>query len=89
MTSSSRLTKLLSRGHSREKWQNSSMNGIWKSLSKRMQMKLQNRLLKETEKEANRLFEELSMEQIVGANYIPLEDLEDGLVVGIYEDKYM
>lgn len=43
----------------------------------------------ESEEEAKRLFEELSMEQIVGANYIPLEDLEDGLVVGIYEDKYM
>ena len=43
----------------------------------------------ESEEEAKRLFEELSMEQIVGANYIPPEDLEDGLVVGIYEDKYM
>ena len=42
----------------------------------------------ESEAEAKRLFEDLSMEQIVGADYIPLEDLEDGLIVGIDEAKY-
>lgn len=42
----------------------------------------------ESEAEAKRLFEDLSLEQIVGAEYIPLEDIEDGLIVGIDEDKY-
>lgn len=42
----------------------------------------------ESEEEAKRLFEGLSMKQIVGADYIPLEDLEDGIIVGIDEDKY-
>lgn len=42
----------------------------------------------ESEEEAKRLMEDLSIEQIVGANDIPIEDLEDGIIVGIYEDKY-
>lgn len=42
----------------------------------------------ETEEEAKRLFEDLSMGQIVGSDSIPIEDLEDGLIVGIYEDKH-
>nr|DAO74416.1 MAG TPA: hypothetical protein [Bacteriophage sp.] len=55
MINSSRLTKLLNREHSIEKWRNSSMNGICKSLSKRVLIKLLNRQLKEMEKAANRI----------------------------------
>nr|DAG25835.1 MAG TPA: hypothetical protein [Bacteriophage sp.] len=53
--------KLLNKEHSREKWQNSSTNGIWKSLNKRMRMKLLNRQQKEMAKAVNRIIILLQM----------------------------
>ena len=42
----------------------------------------------ESEEEAKNIWEQLSMEQIVGYDSVSLEDLEDGLIVGIDEDSY-
>lgn len=41
----------------------------------------------ESEEEAKEIWEQMSMKQIVGYDYVSLGELEDGLIVGVYEGE--